>query len=165
MTGTAPIQVLIFELEKGRAVLGRIAAFYQAYLPRITGAEGRLTEHAIVIANSLAAWYTCLETQFLRVSRFFENSLAADRWHQDLLEKMTLNLPGIREPMIAEETAFLLGELLRFRHFQRYYFEFDYDWDRLDLVQKKYAQVQPLLARDLDAFQAFLVRLAAAPGA
>lgn len=163
MNETTSIQVLISEFEKGRAVLARIDAFYGDYLRRTDGAEARLAEQAIVIADSLAGWYTCLETIFLRVSRFFENSLAPDRWHQDLLRKMTLAVAEIRENVITQETAALLGEILRFRHFQRYYFELDYDWDRIALVQKKYEQVQPLLKRDLDAFRRFLDRLAAAP--
>lgn len=160
MTETAPIQVLISEIEKARVVLDRIDAFYRDYLERHHQAEARLTEQAIVIADSLAAWYTCLETLFLRVSRFFENNLAQDRWHQDLLDKMTLGLPGIREQVIGDDTALWLAELLRFRHFKRYYFEFNYDWDRLEFVQKKYAQLQPLLRRDLDRFVGFLHQLA-----
>jgi hypothetical protein len=151
-----PIQVLISELEKGGTVLARIHDFYQDYLSRTDDARARLTEQAIVIANSLSGWYTCLETQFLRISRCFENSLAADRWHQDLLDKMTLDLPGIRPAVIQSDTAALLGELLRFRHFHRYYFEFAYDWDRLELVQNKYTQVQPLLDRDLRKVRDFL---------
>ena len=47
--------------------------------------------------------YTALETLFLRVSQFFENRLAPDRWHSDLLEKMTLEVPGIRQPLIARD--------------------------------------------------------------
>jgi hypothetical protein len=160
MTETAPILVLISELEKSRTVLARIDAFYQDYLRQTSGTEARRTEQAIVIADLLSSFYTCLETLFLRISRFFENSLAADRWHQDLLEKMTLSIPQVREPLISDETAALLGELLKFRHFKRYYFEFSYDWDRLEFVQKKYAQLQPLLCRDLDRFRQFLSKLA-----
>lgn len=70
-----------------------------------------------MIANLLSGWYACLETQFLRISRFFENPLAAERWHQDLLEKMTLDLPGIRQAVIHSDTAVLLGELLPFLGF------------------------------------------------
>ena len=37
------------------------------------------------------------------MSQFFENRLAPDRWHSDLLEKMTLEVPGIRQPLIARD--------------------------------------------------------------
>jgi len=53
-----------------------------------------------------------------------------------------------------------LDELLKFRHFKRYYFEFHYDWDRLVYLQKRFDQVRPLLDRDLDQFRQFLQRLA-----
>ena len=165
MTETTPIRVLISELERGLGVLGRIEGFYRDYLQRHDDAAARLTEQAIVITDTLAGWYTRIETVFLRISRFFENDLAGERWHHDLLEKMRLDLPGIREPVIAEETAGLLAELLRFRHFKRYYFDLDYDWDRIGFAQKKYAQAQPLVRRDLDRFLGFLRRLVAADGA
>lgn len=164
MTETTPILVLISEVERGLGVLGKIEVFYHDYLHRHDDAAARLTEQAIVITDTLAGWYTCLETLFLRISRFFENELAGDRWHHDLIEKMRLDLPGIREPVIAEETAGLLAELLRFRHFKRYYFDLDCDWDRLEFAQKKYTQAQPLVRRDLDRFLGFLRRLAAADG-
>jgi hypothetical protein len=48
---------------------------------------------------------------------------------------------------------------MKFRHFKRYYFEFDYDWDKLEFLEKKYHQVQLLLNKDLELFEAFLKKL------
>ncbi|MEE9307634.1 MAG: hypothetical protein V3V57_08965 [Spirochaetia bacterium] len=42
-----------------------------------------------------------------------------------------------------------LEELLRFRHFKRYYFEFDYDWDRLELVRTKFLSVRRRVIEEL----------------
>jgi hypothetical protein len=162
MSEMTSVVVLLSEIEKGLAVLQRIDGFYRGFLDKHKGDELRSTENAIVIADLLANYYTCLETIFLRISQHFENALAREKWHHDLLDKMTLELQGVRERVISESTASLLAELLRFRHFKRYYFEFDYDWDRLEYVQKKYEQLQPLLKADLALFVAFLRRLAAA---
>jgi len=46
--------------------------------------------------------------------------------------------------------------LRRIDLFKRYYVEFEYDWDRIDYLQRKYEQLQPLIARDFDRFTAFL---------
>ena len=73
---------------------------------------------------------------------------------------MTLRIAGTREAVLSDKAYGILVELLRFRYFKRYYFEFNYDWDRLEFVQKKYAQLQPLLCRDLDRFGQFLSKLA-----
>jgi len=43
---------------------------------------------------------------------------------------------------------------------ERYYLEFDYDWDRLVLVEKKFAILRPNLEHDFDRFARFLKQLA-----
>jgi hypothetical protein len=43
---------------------------------------------------------------------------------------------------------------MRFRHFKRYYLEFDYDWDRLQFLRRKLEQVRPRVRQDLNAFEA-----------
>lgn len=160
MTATDPIRVLISEVDKGLAVLTRIEKFYEEYLERETPFRQRQTDQAIVLADVLVSYYTCLETLFLRISQFFENSLAENKWHRDLLAKMTLEIPGLRERVLCDGTAATLDELMKFRHFKRYYFEFNYDWDRLEYLVNRLDQVRPLVRNDLDRFRAFLVRLA-----
>jgi hypothetical protein len=155
-----PTVVLKQHVLKHLAVLDRIEHFYDDYVAHIDVSR-RSTTDAIVVADVLNNYYTCLETVFLRISEYFENSLDSARWHQDLLEKMTLRIEGVRPQVVSDEAAPILQELLRFRHFCRYYLEFDYDWDRLAFLQKKLAQVRPLIRRDLAAFLAFLDQLSA----
>ncbi len=61
----------------------------------------------------------------------------------------------MKEAELIEE---LIGELelMKFRQFKRYYFEFDYDWDKLEFLEKKYNDVRYFLNMDLDEFEAFL---------
>jgi hypothetical protein len=147
------------QILKHLAVLDRIERFYDDFVAR-GDMTRRSTIDAIVIAEILTNYYTCLETIFLRTSEYFENNLNSTRWHQDLLEKMTLQIEGIRPQVISDEAAPNLEELLHFRHFCRYYLEFDYDWDRLDFVLKKFTRARPLLRRDLATLLAFLDQLA-----
>jgi len=156
MSAHEEIAELLGEIAKTRALLEKHRAYYLEFQRTDLATLGRKTATAIVMAELHCDFYTCVETLFLRVSQFFENNLAKDRWHQDLLRKMTLGVEGIRPAVVRDETASLLGEILRFRHFKRYYFEFDYDWDRLDYVQKKYEQVYSMLLVDLQAFENFL---------
>jgi len=160
MNETARIRTLISELEKGRAVLVKIVSFYDRYLAETQNVRARTTEQAIVVADILVSYYTCLETVFLRISQFFENDLQPEKWHQDLLHKMSLNIEGVRDSVISDESAALLSELLKFRHFKRYYFEFDYDWDRIDFVRKMFDRLRPGVDAGMDSFTGFLRRLA-----
>ena len=116
---------------------------------------GKTPRSALIIAGLLENYYTCLETVFLRISQHFENRLDPARWHNDLLEKMTLEIEGVRVAAVSEAAYPPLFELLKFRHFKRYYFELEYDWDRLDYLVAKVRQAHPLVMEDLTRFARF----------
>jgi len=93
------------EIERIRRVLAsireRLDSARRQDLPRL----GRTQLTAVFIAQLLDTFYTAVETLFLRVSQHFENSLTADRWHSDLLDKMILHVNGVRQRVIQEPTA------------------------------------------------------------
>jgi len=156
MNARDDILTLVARLEKTEAVLQRLLQHYDEFLATDFELLGRKNTSAIVIAELLVDYYTCLETLFLRVSQFFENNIANERWHADLLEKMTLEIGGVRVAVISDETHAILAELMRFRHFRRYYFELEYDWQKLDYLQDKFAALRHRLPSELARFKAFL---------
>ena len=64
---------------------------------------GKTDRSALIIAGLLENYYTRAETIFLRISQYFENNLDAERWHSDLLQKMMLNIEGVRMNAVAPE--------------------------------------------------------------
>ena len=120
---------------------------------------GRNDDTAVMVAGYLETYYTALETYFVRVSQYFENDLPSDRWHSVLLEKMNLSIPKIRERAVGDSNLSRLRELLRFRHFRRYYVETEYDWDRIDFLLTTIDAAHPLVLEDLASFDEFLARL------
>lgn len=146
-------------------MLNKLESFYDTFIKEEKKAvRGKIRSAGIVIADVLVNYYTCIETIFLRISQFFENNLSAEKWHQDLLDKMVLELNPIRDRVISDDTYFLLKELLKFRHFKRYYFQLDYDWDKIEFLQKKYSALRPLIKQDLSGFLNFLDLLIDTPG-
>jgi hypothetical protein len=67
---------------------------------------------------------------------------------------MTLEFPCIRPRVISDTTHRDLHELLKFRHFTRYYFDLDYDWDKLRFLIKKFQNLRTPLRSELNAFAA-----------
>jgi len=110
----------------------------------------------MVLSQIFVDFYTCTETFLFRVSQQFENNLRKEQWHKELLNKMSLTIPKIRPALISKQTELMLSEILRFRHFKRYYFDFDYDWDKLDLIENKYQQANSLILHDISQFTLFL---------
>ncbi len=152
-------------VELHRSVLERIESTYFEFVETLPAELSERQYHqGIVIADFLEKYYTCLETLFLRVSQHFENNLTAGRWHHDLLDRMRIRIEPIRERVISDDAYPLLVELLKFRHFKRYYFDIRYDWDKLTFLMKKFSELRAILPADLDRFVLFLDHLIARMG-
>ena len=93
MSAIESIAVLRGHIAHTRTILADLDEYYRGFRTRELPELGRGRTAAIVVAEVLDDTYTALETLVLRVSQFFENRLASDRWHSDLLEKMTLEIP------------------------------------------------------------------------
>jgi hypothetical protein len=66
-------------------------------------------------------FYTELERLFLRVARELGGIEArGEGWHTTLLTEMTLNVKGVRPPVLGSELRRRLHEYLRFRHLFRH---------------------------------------------
>ena len=159
MASADRLAALAAELDATLPVLNRINGFFDRFHRQPAAAE-RTTENAIIVSDVVVSFYTCLETAFLRISQFFENALDDARCHEQLLRAMTWTVPEVRERVISDATLAALSELRRFRHFKRYYFAFDYDWERLELVRSKYLACRAEVRAELAAYSAYLQRLA-----
>jgi len=125
---------------------------------------GRTSRAAVMIAGLIENYYTCAETVFVRISQFFGNHLPPDRWHRELLERMCLDVPETRPRVLSDATFNDLLELMRFRHFKRYYFGTAYDWERIDSLLRRIARLTDHLPEELQAFRAFLRQLSETAG-
>ena len=152
------IDILVSEINETLAVMTRIANLYFDSKERLTKDKND-SINAMAISEIFVKYYTCMETVFLRISQYFENNLPSDKWHAELLKRMKLEIDPFRPRVISEEVFDLLDEFRRFRHFQRYYFGFSYDWDKLEFLAVKFHKLQPLIEKDLQQFQEFLGKL------
>ena len=158
MNGSDP-DVLLGELEKSLEVLGSLYGFFEQSLAEDVLKLGRSRGAAILVAGVIDSYYTCLETMFFRISQFFENSLSKERWHADLLQRMCIAVKGERVEVIRNETFSCLDEIRRFRHFNRYYYNLEYDWDKIDFLIAKMRLAHPLVTDDIGRFMAFVREL------
>jgi len=146
-------------LERQILLAERIRASIRQAEDRDIPLLGRGGNAAVLVAGLLENYYTCLETAWHKISQRFENHLEPERWHADLLDKMRIKIDGVRARAVSEECYPALLELLKFRHFRRYYFELEYDWDRIDFLLKKLDQVHGPAIADLRRFIDFLKEL------
>jgi len=152
--------LLISEIKDSLNVLKNIHNIYVSYIPTFKDESKRDLRDAVLLADIMCNTYTCVETILFRISRVFENHLSADQWHKELLRKMTLEISGIRQAVLSHKSYQLLDELRRFRHFKRYYYDFEYDWLKLDYLKAIYEKLIPLIEQELNNYIDFLSRLA-----
>ena len=154
------IASLIAELQATLCHMEQVAAYHLQFRFDFPMADPHQRNYDLVIlADIISDYYTCLETAFVRVSRFFENHLESDRWHKHLLQKMKLEIPGVRRALLREETFLLLDDFLRFRHFRRYYYDYHYDRDRMLFLESRFQKSLPLVREDVEQFIGFLHEL------
>ena len=153
------VEKLLEDIETARKILDSNDAYYLEFKTKELSQYGKNKMTAIVMAKILSTFYESLETLFLKVSSFFENELSADRWHKHLLTKMNTQIKNTREKVISDKTYSILEEFLEFRHFFRYNFKLEYEWKKLEELEKKYATVRHLLKKDLNKFVGFLEKI------
>lgn len=107
-------------------------------------------------------FYTGLEHIFETLAPELNGGLpAGPSWHRNLLENMTLDIPGVRPPLLQPDTAYALGEFLRFRHLFRNVYGFELEWPRVRRLLARLPEVWSAVEADLDRFLAFLDQAAA----
>ena len=137
----------------------KISSFLEHDIPQV----GRDWKSALVVAGLLENYYTSAETALFRIAQQTGIQINADRWQADLLARLSHAVEDVRPRVLGESTYKRLDELRRFHHFKRYYFETDYDWDKLDFLLKNLNELHPLLMHDIASFQSFL-RVLRKPG-
>lgn len=132
----ASLQSLIQELESDAREIDRLRTRNATAWDRIQhGADDPVDWGAL--GFTIHTLYGVLENYFLRVSKYFENNLPADRWHMGLVEKMRLDIPTVRPAFLqADEQLRQVREILRFRHRLRHLYGEDLDPEKTSDVQE-----------------------------
>ncbi|MBI4703167.1 MAG: hypothetical protein HY744_18780 [Deltaproteobacteria bacterium] len=109
-------------------------------------------------------FYTGVERIFQKIAPELNGGLPAGAaWHRELLENMTLDLPGIRPPLLARDTARQLDEFLRFRHLFRNVYGFELEWPKLRGLLGRMAPAWQAVQADTQHLLAFLDAAACPP--
>lgn len=78
--------------------------------------------------------------------------LMGEEWHTELLHQMTLDIPGLRPPVISSNTEKKLREYLGFRHLFRKRYGFELDWEKMKRLLLKIPQVLLQLEKEIEIF-------------
>jgi hypothetical protein len=123
---TTALTILVKELEADAAVIRDAAE--KAGLRLQQEAPG----HLEACAYELGRTYNVLERALERICDAFENHFEKrGDYHEKLLQRLALELPGIRPGFIPADALLLLRELKGFRHVLRHAYDLTLRADRL----------------------------------
>jgi len=94
---------------------------------------GRATETEMeACAFQLARLYNIIEQMALRIAKAFENNIDDEEgWHMELIRRLSIEIPGVRPPLLATELVADLQELRAFRHVVRHAYNLTLRKDKL----------------------------------
>ena len=104
-------------------------------------------------AFEIARCYNVIEQAALRVARSFENHFEkSSGWHEAILKRMSLEIPGVRPALFSPEMKRTLDAIRRFRHLVHHAYDLELRKDRVEEVARTVAQVAGELATVWDGF-------------
>jgi hypothetical protein len=96
----------------------------------------------MVVGLCLHGLYNAFEAYFLRVAKFFENNVDDQSWHRDLLDRTSIEIPGVRPALIGDRgLSERIDELRRFRHLFRNLYKTRLNAGKLKIVNEAAAGI------------------------
>ncbi|MEO0456933.1 MAG: hypothetical protein AAF152_10185 [Cyanobacteria bacterium P01_A01_bin.114] len=110
------------------------------------------------IAMNLQSFYTGAERIFTAVAKGIDGSRPqGEKWHQDLLDQMSVEIPDVRPALIQADTLVDLDKLLGFRHFVQNAYSYTLEPDKVLENAKIVSQCFVRLTRDYRNLQMSLM--------
>ena len=111
-------------------------------------------------ADLLHDFYTAVEDIFERIAEEVNGGIPhGEHSHRDLLKQMSLDVPGLRPPVLSVSLREQLGEYLRFRHLFRHAYSYQLEWERVKSLLKRVPEMVMELSGALRRFTDFLRQL------
>jgi len=104
-------------------------------------------------------FYTGIEKIFENIAKEIDQRVPmGEEWHSELLHQMTLDIPGLRPPVITAHTEKKLREYLGFRHLFRKRYGFELDWEKMKKLLSKIPDVLSGLENEIKIFFDSLIK-------
>ena len=105
-------------------------------------------------ASLLHDFYAGLERVFARIAQELNGGIPnTEQWHRDLLKDMSLDLEGIRPPVISKALFGDLLPFLKFRHLFRNLYGLELDSDKMSALDRSLPAIS---ARSFTEIRSFL---------
>lgn len=109
------------------------------------------------VALNLHGFYSGLERIFEKIASTIDGTVpSAANWHQELLNQISIEIPGVRPVVISSELKDLLEDYRGFRHVVRNVYTYQLNPEKMEHLVIKIRQVFEKSNAELSGFARFL---------
>ena len=159
MSDPDSVEQLRSELKKDLDFIRRNYRKNREMTERIEAASEQDEYEYAALGYTLHNLYNALESYFLRIAKYFENNLSSSGWHRSLIERMTLDIDGVRPALFDDDFSIRVDELMRFRHLFRNLYKTPLDPQKVRFANGKARSMLEEFERYHERFDEFLKRL------
>jgi len=127
----------------------------EIFLRELSNQSDFMYQNALInsIALNLHGVYTGIERIFEVIAKKIDQRFpTGDKWHRDLLEQMSVDIPRVRKAVITEETRLILDELRRFRHLVRSAYSCQLDEEKVLIIAHQIVNSYQTIINDIQLF-------------
>jgi hypothetical protein len=152
------LRTLKAELDADMKILEGLEGKYRKAKAKLKRIEPDELDYA-GLAYTIVNIYNLMENYFLCVAKGFENAIERDRWHKDLVKRMSLEIEGVRPAVLDAGDVPLIDDLRAFRHVFRNIYQGELDTGKLNLVDSRMSDALRAFKSAHRKFSATLDRL------
>ena len=127
----------------------------EIFLRELSNQSDVMYRNALInsIALNLHGVYTGIERIFEVIAKKIDQRFpTGDKWHRDLLEQMSVDIPRVKKAVITEETRLILDELRRFRHLVRSAYSCQLDEEKVLIIPHEIVNSYQTIINDIQLF-------------
>jgi uncharacterized protein YutE (UPF0331/DUF86 family) len=127
----------------------------EIFLRELSNQSDVMYQNALInsIALNFHGVYTGIERIFEVIAKKIDQRFpTGDKWHRDLLEQMSVDIPRVRKAVITEETRLILDELRRFRHLVRSAYSCQLDEEKVLIIAHQIVNSYQTIINDIQLF-------------
>ncbi len=108
----------------------------------------------ISLAYKLHNLYSAYEDMFKMTAKFCENQIEdMSLYHSALINRMRIEIEGVRPSLLSDESYKVLDELRGFRHVFRHAYSYELDAERVIRLSEKTAKLKDTFSSDFSKFK------------
>ncbi|NCR47189.1 MAG: hypothetical protein GPJ09_25875 [Microcystis aeruginosa SX13-01] len=127
----------------------------EIFLRELSNQSDVMYQNALInsIALNLHGVYTGIKRIFEVIAKKIDQIFpTGDKWHRDLLEQMSVDIPKVRKAVITEETRVILDELRRFRHLVRSAYSCQLDEEKVLIIAHQIVNSYQTIINEIQLF-------------